>query len=174
MWLKAPHALTELVEVDAFDAVAGSPQSSWFMGFAIASPDGEQASGAALAWLRQMCDSSVSLHLDDYESALAGLGPQSTDGLRLTVRVLHDEWDTWRTVAYIVALEVEIANATDSRIRVASVGLGSDWDGQPPAELASLSAAERDALSTEVAALRKHPAMRRGCATTGTCRRKGP
>ena len=69
MWLKAPHALTELVEVDAFDTVAGSPQSNWFMGFAIASPDGEQASRTALAWIRQMCDSS--LHLDDYESALA-------------------------------------------------------------------------------------------------------
>jgi hypothetical protein len=154
VWLKAPHALTELVEVDAFDTVAGSPQSSWFMGFAIASPDGEQASWAALAWLRQMCDSS--LHLDDYESALASLGPQTTDGPRLTVRVLRDEWDTWRTVAYTAALEAEVANATDSRIRMASVGLGSDWDGQPPAELASLSPAERDALDTEVAALRKY------------------
>jgi hypothetical protein len=91
VWLKAPHALTELVEVDAFEAVAGSPQSNWFMGFAIASPDGERVSGAALAWLRQMCDSS--LHLDDYESALASLRPQST-GPRLTVRVLRDEWDT--------------------------------------------------------------------------------
>ena len=101
-----------------------------------------------------MCDSS--LHLDDYESALASLGPQSTDGPRLTVRVLRDEWDAWRTVAYTVALEVEVANATDSRIRMASVGLGSDWDGQPPGELPVLGAPERDALDTEVAALRKH------------------
>ena len=72
------------------------------------------------------------------------------------MRVLRDEWDTWRTVAYIAALEVEVANATDSRIRIASVGLGSDWDGQPPGELPVLGAAEQDALDTEVAALRKH------------------
>jgi hypothetical protein len=154
VWLKAPHALTELVEVDAFDTVAGSPQSNWFIGFAISSPDGEQASEAALAWLRQMCDSS--LHLDNYESALASLRPQSTDGPPLTVRVLRDEWDTWRTVAYTAALEVEVANGTDSRIRIASVGLGSDWDGQPPGELPVLAAAEQDALDTEVASLRKH------------------
>jgi hypothetical protein len=153
-WLKAPHALTELVEVDAFDTVAGSPQSNWFMGFAIASPDGEQASEAALAWLRQMCDSS--LHLDNYESALASLRPQSTDGSPLIVRVLRDEWDTWRTVAYTAALEVEVANVTDSRIRIASVGLGSDWDGQPPGELPVLATAEQGALDTEVASLRKH------------------
>ena len=154
VWLKAPHALTELVEVDAFDTVAGSPQSNWFMGFAIASPDGEQASGTALAWLRQMCDSS--LHLDDYESALASLGQQSPDGPRLTVRVLRDEWDTWRTVVYIAALKVEVANATDSRIRIASVGLSSDWDGQPPGELPVLGTADQHALDTEVTTLRKH------------------
>jgi hypothetical protein len=154
IWLKAPHALTELVEVDAFDIVAGSPQSNWFMGFAIANPDGEDAAGTALALLRQMCDSS--LHLDQYESALASLKRRPTDGPRLMVRVLRDEWDTLRTVAYTAALEVEVANTTGSRIRIASVGLGSDWNGQTPAGLPSLSAAERDALDTEVAALRKH------------------
>ena len=161
VWLKAPHALTELVEVDAFDTVPGSPQSNWFMGFAAASPDGEQVPKTALAWIRQMCDSSLHLDdyesaLDDYESALDSLRPQSTDGLRLTVRVLREEWDTWRTVAYIAALEVEVANATGSRIEIASVGVGSDWDGQPPGELPVLSAAEQDALDTEVAAVRKH------------------
>ena len=82
------HALTELVEVDAFDTVPGSPQSNWFMGFAAASPDGEQVPKTALAWIRQMCDSSLHLDdyesaLDDYESALDSLRPQSTDGLRL-------------------------------------------------------------------------------------------
>lgn len=78
IWLKAPHALTDLVEVDAFDTVAGSPLTNWFMGFAIGGPDGEEAAGTALAWLQQMCDSS--LHLDQYESALASLKRQSTDG----------------------------------------------------------------------------------------------
>jgi hypothetical protein len=154
VWLRAPHALTELVEVDAFDTVAGAPQTNWFTGFAVASPDGEQVSGMALAWLRQMCDSS--LHLDDYESALASLRPRSTNRPWLTMRVVRDEWDTWRTVAYIAALEVEVANATESRIKIASVGLSSDWEGQPPAELPVLGAAEQQALDTEVAALRKY------------------
>jgi hypothetical protein len=99
---------------------------------------------------------SAVLRLDDYESALASLRPQSTDGPPLTARALRDEWDTWRTVAYTVALEVEVANGTDSRIRIASVGLGSDWDGQPPGELPVLDAAEQHALDTEVAFLRKH------------------
>jgi hypothetical protein len=71
------------------------------------------------------------------------------------VRLLRQEWNTWRTVAYIAALEVEVANATDSRIRLASIGLGSDWDGQPPADLPSLSA-ERDVLDAELADLRTH------------------
>lgn len=153
IWLKAPHTLTELVEVDAFETVAGSPQANWFMGFAIASPVGEDAAGTALAWLRQMCDSS--LYLDQYESALASLQHQSVDGLRLTVRLLPQEWDTWRTVAYIAAVELEVANTTDGRIRIASVGVGSDWDGQPPVDLPSLSA-ERDGLDAELAALRRH------------------
>ena len=154
VWLKAPRALTELVEVDAFDTVAGSTQPNWFMGFAIASPDGQQVSEATLAWLRQMCDSS--LHLDDYESALASLRPQSTYGPRLIVRILRDEWDTWRTIAYIAALEVEVANATGSRIKIASIGLGSDWDGQPPGKLPVLGAAEQGGLDAEVAVVRKH------------------
>ncbi len=152
VWLKAPRALTELVEVDAFDTVAGSPQSNWFMGFAIAGPDGEQMSETALAWLRQMCDSS--LHPDNYESALTSLRPQSTDGPRLTVRLLRDEWHTWRDIAHIVALEVEVANATNRRIRIAAVNLDSSWNGQPPGALPVLWAAEQDALDAEVTALR--------------------
>jgi hypothetical protein len=61
-----------------------------------------------------------------------------------------------RNVAYTAAMKVEVANATESRIMIASVGLGSDWDGQPPGELPELGAAEPDALDAEVAALRKH------------------
>jgi hypothetical protein len=72
------------------------------------------------------------------------------------VRALRDEWDTWRTIAYTAALEVEMANGTDSRIRIASVGLGSDWDGQPPSELPVLDAGEHDALDAEVDSLRKY------------------
>ena len=93
IWLKAPRALTELVEVEAFDVVAGSPQSNWFMGVAIASPDGAQSPEMVQAWLRQMCDSS--LHLDNYEADIASLNG-STTGPRLAVRVVSTEWIAWR------------------------------------------------------------------------------
>lgn len=151
IWLKAPRALTELVEVDAFDVVEGSPQSNWFMGVAIASPDGEQLSEMVQAWLRQMCDSS--LHLNDYESALASLDSH-TPGLRLAVRVIRDEWDTWQDVAYIAALEVELSNASDTSIRIAAVELRSGWGGQPPAELPVLDVNHRDALDRDIASFR--------------------
>lgn len=75
VWLKAPHSMTELVKVDAFEVVGGSAESASFTGFAIAGPDGEDMSAAALSWLRHMCDSS--LHLDGYEFALASLGQES-------------------------------------------------------------------------------------------------
>jgi hypothetical protein len=152
VWLKAPRALTELVEADAFDTVPGTPRSNSFTGLAVASPDGEQASETALAWLRQMCDSS--LHLDDYEPALASLRPQAADVPRLTARFLRSEWRAWRGVAYIHALQVEVANATSSRIRIAEVSLVSSWDGKPPGELPVLSTAEQDALDAEVTELR--------------------
>jgi len=151
IWLKAPRALTELVEVDAFDVVAGSPQSNWFMGFAIASPDGERLSGAVQAWLRQMCDSS--LHLNDYELALASLDSHAPSP-RLTTGVIRDEWNTWRDVAHIAALEIELANATGSPIRIAAVDLSSDWGDQLPAELPVLDMDTRNALDSDVAGLR--------------------
>jgi hypothetical protein len=156
VWLKAPRHLTELVEVDAFESVPGSVQSNWFMGFAIASTEGGRIADAVVAWLRQMCDSA--LHLDDYESGLASLRPQPRSSTpRLEVRVCREpEWDTWQSVAYIIALEVEVTNTTDSRIRLAAVGLGSDWDGQPPGELPELSPEQRSALDAEVRAMRRH------------------
>jgi hypothetical protein len=109
-----------------------------------------------VAWLRQMCDSA--LHLDDYESGLASLRSQPRSSTpRLAVRVCREpEWDTWQSVAYIVALEVEVTNTTDSRIRLAAVGLGSDWDGQPPGELPALSPEQRSAVDAEVRAMRRH------------------
>jgi len=156
VWLKAPRHLTELVEVDAFESVPGSVQSNWFMGFAIASAGGYRLADAAVAWLRQMCDSA--LHLDDYESALASLRPQPRSSTsRLGVRISRGpEWDTWQNLAYIVALQVDVTNSTDSRIRLATVGFGSDWDGQPPGELPPLSPEQRSALDAEVSAIRKY------------------
>jgi len=131
--------------------VEGSPQSNWFMGFAIARADGEQPSGMALAWLRQLCD--LSLHLLDYDTDLASLSRRGT-GPRLSVRHIRDEWDAWREVVYIIAVQVEVSNATDNPIKIASVSLGSDSGGNAFAEASVLSADEQRALGNRVAALR--------------------
>jgi hypothetical protein len=130
VWLKAPRTLTEMVEVEAFDEVAGTPQSNWFMGVAVASSDGQQSSGMVQAWLREMCDSS--LHLNDYEADLASLDRGAT-GPRLSVRVIRDKW-TWvgtprlLSGVYLAGLEVELSNVSDSPIRIAAVDLKSDTD----------------------------------------------
>ena len=125
LWLNAPRALTELVEVDAFDVVAGSPRYNSFMGVAIASPDGVQLPAMVQAWLRQMCDSS--LHLDNYEADIASLNGSAT-GPRLTVRVVGTEWIPWRDYVLIAAVKVELANATDSPVRISSLSLCSETD----------------------------------------------
>jgi len=77
VWLKAQRSLTDLVEVDAFEAVAGSPQANWFTAYAIANPEGDHPSETALAWLRRLCDQS--LHLIDYESELDSLRSTAAD-----------------------------------------------------------------------------------------------
>jgi hypothetical protein len=69
VWLRAPRALTELVDVDGYASVEGSTPSNWHMGFAVADPDGQQRGDLAEAWLRQLCDAA--LHLDGYEADLA-------------------------------------------------------------------------------------------------------
>lgn len=71
VWLKASSALTELINVDGYSFVGGSPQSNWYMGFGVADEDGEPPNGLVDAWLRQLCDSE--LHLDGYEAHLASL-----------------------------------------------------------------------------------------------------
>jgi hypothetical protein len=150
VWLKAPQALTELVEVDGFESVPGSTPSSWFMGFAVASPDGQPLAGVAQAWLRQICDAA--LHLDGYESALASLGAALPGGQpRLVVTVLYDvAWDIWQELAYIAAAEIGITNTTDVAIRIRSTGVGSDWGRNPPGGLPMLDAAQSAALQQEI------------------------
>ena len=152
VWLKAPLAVTELVEVDAFDVVEGSQQVSSFTGFAIATADGEQVSETAMAWLRQLCDSS--LHLLDYESDLASLGGT---GPRLSVRHIRDEWDTWPPDTYIAAVEAEVTNMADSPVRIAQVTLHAE--GAPFAEVAEVlrSPEEHAALAQAVAARYEGP-----------------
>lgn len=71
VYLDAPRSMTELVDTEDLKALPGSPASSWFMGWAISSPDGQQAPDLAREWLVQMCDST--LHVDAYEPYLEDL-----------------------------------------------------------------------------------------------------
>jgi hypothetical protein len=71
VYLDAPHSMTELVDTEDLKFLPGSPASSWFMGWAISSPDGQQAPDLAREWLVQMCDST--LHVDAYEPYLGDL-----------------------------------------------------------------------------------------------------
>ena len=75
VWLKAAQVLTELIDVDGYASVEGSAQSNWYMGFAMADPEGQPLGDVAETWLRQLCDSA--LHLDGYEADLASLRPDT-------------------------------------------------------------------------------------------------
>jgi pimeloyl-ACP methyl ester carboxylesterase len=67
VWLKAHGtSLTELVDIGGITVIPGSPQTNWFMTFAVANPSGQQEDDLAGTWLAQMCDSA--LHLDGHES----------------------------------------------------------------------------------------------------------
>jgi hypothetical protein len=154
VWLKAPRALTELIDVDDYASVEGSTQSNWYMGYAVGEPDGQRLGDLAEAWLRQLCDSA--LHLDDYEVDLASLRPGTGAAQRLTVKIVQQDFDVWRHLAYIVGLQVQITNATDNVIPLSSIGIGSDWGGNPPADLPVIDDSERQNLQREVDARRAH------------------
>lgn len=68
IWLKAHGtSLTELVDIEGMTVIPGSPQSNWFMAFAVADAAGQREEALARTWLGQLCDSA--LHLDGHESA---------------------------------------------------------------------------------------------------------
>lgn len=149
IWLKAPRALTELVNIDGFESVPGSAQANWFMGFAMADPDGEPVMGTAKAWLQQMCDSS--LHLDDREAVLSNLGPESAEGQRLVVKASAPAWETWRQLSFIVALHIELTNTTNGVIRLGTIDfLGDFWGPSPPAGRPKLNHSEIRDLRQEI------------------------
>jgi hypothetical protein len=151
IWLNAPRALTELVDIGGFESVPGSLQSNWFTGFAMADPDGQPVMGMAQAWLGQMCDSS--LHLDDREAALSNLGTESAGGRRLVVQVSTPVWASWRQLAFIVALHVELTNTTDGVIRLGSTHwFGGFWGPDSPDDLPVIDGSERHDLQQEIEA----------------------
>lgn len=154
IWLNAPRALTELVEIDGFESVPGSLRSNVFAGFAVADSDGQPVSGMAEGWLRQMCDSS--LRLDDREAALSNLGTESAGRERLVVQISKPVWASWRQLAFIVALHVELTNTTDGVIRLGSIHwFGGFWGPDPPDDLSVIDDSERHDLQQEIEAMRK-------------------
>ena len=87
VYLDAPHSMTELVDTQDLSSLPGSPASSWFMGWAISSPDGQQAPELAREWLVQMCDNT--LHVDAYESYLENLANSRQEPAYITFSSSH-------------------------------------------------------------------------------------
>ncbi len=92
VYLDTPRSMTELVDITGLKQLPGSPASSWFMGWAISSSDGEPPSVLAREWLVQMCDST--LHVDGYEPELEALAdlPQASDA-RVPAQGEPDSYD---------------------------------------------------------------------------------
>jgi len=72
VFMSAPEALTQLVEVETFRRVPGRQASREFLGGATADSPGQDARATAKAWIMQMCDRD--LPLDGYEQSLLTLG----------------------------------------------------------------------------------------------------
>jgi hypothetical protein len=71
------------------------------------------------------------------------------------VKVVQQNFDVWRHLAYIVGLQVEITNTTANLIRLGSIGIGSDWKPNPrPGDLPVIDDSDRQALRREVDARR--------------------
>ena len=71
VYLDAPHSITELVDTEGLKSLPGSSSTSWFMGWAISDPNGQEAPVLAREWLAQMCDNT--LYVDAYEPVLEAL-----------------------------------------------------------------------------------------------------
>jgi hypothetical protein len=78
IWLNAPQAMTDLVDISGFKQLPGSSASAQFGVYAVTRPGGADAAGMAIDWMRQMSD--YTLHLDDYDSSLSALGNDNEDG----------------------------------------------------------------------------------------------
>jgi hypothetical protein len=79
IWVRAPQAMTELVDPGGLPALPGAWTSSEFSGWAFTDPRGTGRSTTACGLLRQLCEDT--LHLDGYEDTIAALG-DTAHGLR--------------------------------------------------------------------------------------------
>jgi hypothetical protein len=68
LWLNTPDKMTELVDIENLNTLPGSAQANWFIGYAVADPEGASPTTTATDLLGQMCD--FTLHLDGWESVI--------------------------------------------------------------------------------------------------------
>jgi hypothetical protein len=85
VWLEAPKAMSEQVDVGDLKAVRGASRSNQFMGWALADPAGGTAEVTAADWLTAMCDHT--LHLDGYEPLVQRMRAERIDELRAGERL---------------------------------------------------------------------------------------
>lgn len=71
MELKAPHSISDLVDLEGLKVLEGSQSPPWYMGWTIADRAGRPPAQAAVELLRGMFD--YTLHVDEYEEVLASL-----------------------------------------------------------------------------------------------------
>ena len=146
--LDTPHSMTELVDPQGIATLAGTSAPTWFLGWAVADPNGHAASGLTLTWLTQMCDST--LHLNGYEPVLRALTysrqppastvpgptlPSATYGA-LKLELVGTKWTLWQRTAWLTDIQVRITNTTLNRvIELTRFELESDpgpsWEQRP-------------------------------------------
>lgn len=69
VWLRSYQPLTAMIDVAGLRTLPGVSPSNHFIGWTVADPGGRPVAGAARGLIVQMCE--YTLHLDDFESALA-------------------------------------------------------------------------------------------------------
>jgi hypothetical protein len=79
----------------------------------------------------------------------------SSENPPLGVAIKRTQWENWRQRSYIVALQVEITNATCDSIQLGPTELESNWDDNFSSGIPLLSGPERLDLEREMDAVRR-------------------
>jgi len=82
VWLQSYQPLTVMVDIGGLHMLQGSSPSNQFIGWAFATADGKSPAGAARDLIVQLCE--YTLHLDDFERALASESLQDGSAATLT------------------------------------------------------------------------------------------
>jgi hypothetical protein len=122
IWLQSYHPLTTMVDPQELRTLPGSSPSNWFMGWALATPDGKPGRGTARDLLCQLCE--YTLHLDAFEQKLdlisAAARPETA---------VNSTWED-RDLPVLTAVIGLLDDAATAQVRVSEVaeacGLGID------------------------------------------------